>query len=258
MIVPGRRSSNLEGHDDRRDRIARRPGAFEVRAACRTRGGTHRQRRRAPSATSVRSRPSASVSPRPTSCHSFSAAARSSTTGTPAAGRPRAVSSTCVVMRAFTRAAMYHERSPMAWQRRHVHGRSSRPAGGAAKRSIGRRPRAPRGSSSARGRAASARIRGDGMPMLQRRADRPRIPRRDRGRRGRRPGPARSTPLRASRPASRAGAAAIHLASRSSGTPRAAAPVQTAASPSCSDAMPPHARTKSPSSRCFSAGGDGE
>ena len=37
-----------------------------------------------------------------------------------------------------------------------------------------------------------------------------------------------------------------------------AAPVQTAGSASCSDAMPPHAARKSPSLICFSAGGAGE
>ena len=36
--------------------------------------------------------------------------------------------------------------------------------------------------------------------------------------------------------------------------PRAAAPVQTAGSPSCSDAMPPQAARRSPSSRCFERG----
>ena len=35
--------------------------------------------------------------------------------------------------------------------------------------------------------------------------------------------------------------------------PRPAAPVHTIDNPSCSEAMPPHARTKSPSSRCFRA-----
>ena len=53
-------------------------------------------------------------------------------------------------------------------------------------------------------------------------------------------------------------AVAIHPASRSSGIPRSAAPVHTTDSPSCSDATPPHALTKSPSSRCFKAGGAGE
>ena len=68
------------------------------------RGNRRRCRRSAGSAhlserdeSRSRARPSASVVPRPTGCQPASTA-RSSTTGTPAAGRPRAVSSTCVVI----------------------------------------------------------------------------------------------------------------------------------------------------------------
>ena len=56
--------------------------------------------------------------------------------------------------------------------------------------------------------------------------------------------------LRGRRPASRRDARAE--------VPRSAAPVQTADSPSWSEAMPPQASRKSPSSRRFSAGGAGE
>src|SRR6266540_3022287 len=64
-------------------------------------------------------------------------------------------------------------------------------------------------------------------------------------------------PLRG-RPASPAGRSAHQRARSPTSRPRSRAPVQVAASPSSSDATPPHARTKSPVSRHLSAGGAGE
>src|SRR5213595_3620223 len=61
-------------------------------------------------------------------------------------------------------------------------------------------------------------------------------------------------PLRA-RPARSAGRSAHQRARSPTFRPRARAPVQVAASPSSSDATPPHARTKSPVSRHLSTGG---
>ena len=53
-------------------------------------------------------------------------------------------------------------------------------------------------------------------------------------------------------------AADSHSARRGNGTPRASAPVHTIGSAICSEAMPPHAARKSPSSTCFSEAGAGE
>ncbi len=59
-------------------------------------------------------------------------------------------------------------------------------------------------------------------------------------------------------PTRRAGAVDIHSTTLASGMPRRRASVQTIGSPSCSDAMPPHASAKSPSPASFSAAGAGE
>src|SRR2546430_10070902 len=64
-------------------------------------------------------------------------------------------------------------------------------------------------------------------------------------------------PLRG-RPASPAGRSAHQRARSPTSRPRSCAPVQGAASPSSSDATPPHARTKSPLSRHLRTGGAGE
>src|SRR4051794_41903508 len=59
-------------------------------------------------------------------------------------------------------------------------------------------------------------------------------------------------------PANRAGAAAIPRATEPSVSPRARAPVHTAGSETCSEAIPPHARPKSPTSSRLSSGVHGE
>ena len=60
------------------------------------------------------------------------------------------------------------------------------------------------------------------------------------------------------RPASRAGAAAIHSPIRSSSIPRCCMPVQSTGSARPRLAMPPHAWSQRPSSRRFISGGQGE
>ena len=69
--------------------------------------------------------------------------------------------------------------------------------------------------------------------------------------------PGSMAPFRSS-PAIAAGRSAIHRASRSRPKPRCRACDQTAGSPSCSEAIPPHAAPKSPSSSRFRSGVQGE
>ena len=70
--------------------------------------------------------------------------------------------------------------------------------------------------------------------------------------------PGASAPFRPARPASRAGAAAIHSPSRSGFTPRRCIAVHITGSARPRLAIPPQARSQRPSSRCFIAGGQGE
>ena len=104
---------------------------------------------------------------------------------------------------------------------------------------------------------AASVIRSDRVPMLEGSSRRQSSLSQDPTRPGRHRGRRRSRPSWRGRRASRDVRPAMPPRARPECL-RSAAPVHTIDNPSCSEAMPPHARTKSPSSRYFRAGGAGE